>query len=314
MPESVINVVEEIKKKLKQNANYQLVRLANGTFSIHARAEDETFHPVVGPSAEAEALYVNQLKLRTRLRKCAGEFVIWDVGLGAGGNVLTVLRATRDLPCPLRILSFDRTTEALAFALEHGAELGYVNGYAGAIAELLARHRVAITEAGKSVRWELHLGDFPELLGQAAQRRCWAAPDAVLFDAFSPAKNPEMWTAELFSNLHHSLDPHKPCSMATYSRSTILRVTLLLAGFYVGVGHATGEKEQTTIAANRREMLDEPLPPGWLERARNSKSAEPLWTAVYRQARLSKAAWDKLVKHPQFNLAPGPPNGCFIGR
>ena len=33
------------------NSNYKLVRLANGTFSIYSLAEDETFHPVVGPAA-----------------------------------------------------------------------------------------------------------------------------------------------------------------------------------------------------------------------------------------------------------------------
>ena len=95
------------------NSNYKLVRLANGTFSIHSLAEKETFHPVVGPVAEAQALYIEQLKLRQRLQAHAGEFVIWDVGLGAGGNVLAVFGATADLACPLRVVSFDRTTEAL---------------------------------------------------------------------------------------------------------------------------------------------------------------------------------------------------------
>jgi hypothetical protein len=88
--------------------------------------------------------------------------------------------------------------------------------------------------------------------------------------------------------------------MPTYSRSTMLRVTLLLAGFYVGIGRATGEKEETTIAANTLELIDEPLPSGWLRRARNSKSAEPLWEPVYRQARLSPETWEKLRRHPQF--------------
>ena len=63
--------------------DYKLVRLANGAYSIHSVAEGETFHPVVGPVAEAQALYVNQLKLRERVRDEPGEFVIWDVGLGA---------------------------------------------------------------------------------------------------------------------------------------------------------------------------------------------------------------------------------------
>jgi hypothetical protein len=109
-----------------------------------------------------------------------------------------------------------------------------------------------------------------------------------------------MWTASLFSNLHRCLDPRRPCAMPTYSRSTMLRVTLLLAGFFVGAGHATGEKEETTVAANTRELLDEPLSRNWLERARRSRSAEPMWEPVYRQAHLSRESWEKLTRHPQF--------------
>src|SRR5437773_6240559 len=121
-----------------------------------------------------------------------------------------------------------------------------------------------------------------------------------MFDAFSPAKNPAMWTLPLFSRLFQQLDPNRPCALPTYSRSTMLRVTLLLAGFFVGVGHATGEKEETTVAANTLDLLEEPLDGRWLQRARRSTSAEPLEESVYRQAPLSHATWEKLQQHPQF--------------
>jgi tRNA U34 5-methylaminomethyl-2-thiouridine-forming methyltransferase MnmC len=280
-------------------AGYQLVRLANGTFSVHAKAEDETFHPVVGPVAEAEALYVNQLKLRERMRSHSGEFVLWDVGLGAAANVLTALRATRDLPCSLHVISFDHTLAPLQFALRHASELGYLAPYRDSVQALLETGRADFKQGAQSVRWRLHLGDFPQFLRRPAPA---PAPRAILFDPFSPAKNPAMWTAPLFSDLFRALDPGRPCAMPTYSRSTMLRVTLLLAGFYVGIGHATGEKEETTIAANSLELIDEPLPPAWLRRARNSKSAEPLWEPVYRQARLSPETWEKLRRHPQFAI------------
>jgi hypothetical protein len=274
--------------------NYQLVRLANGAFSIRSLAEGETFHPVIGPVAEAQRLYVDQLQLRRRLQSHSGEFVIWDVGLGAAANVLTVLRATADLPCPLRVISFDRTVEPLAFALRHAAELGYFLGYEETAANLLATGRAALAHG----HWELRQGDFPQLL--RAGTRPAPPPHVILFDAFSPAKNPAMWTAPLFADLFRCLDPQRPCAMPTYSRSTMLRVTLLLAGFFVGVGRATGEKEQTTIAANTPGLLGEPLPREWLQRARRSRSAEPLSEPVYRQACLSAETWEKLRRHPQF--------------
>ena len=110
-----------------------------------------------------------------------------------------------------------------------------------------------------------------------------------------------MWTLPLFTNLLQLLDPQRTCALPTYSRSTILRVTLLLAGFFVGVGHATGEKEETTIAANDLSLITEPLDARWLDRARRSHSAEPMREPVYQIAPLSPESWERLQAHPQFS-------------
>ena len=273
---------------------------------MRSLADAETFHPVVGPVAEAEALYVNQLRLHERLKNHSGEFVIWDVGLGAAANALTVLRATREMACNIRLVSFDHTIEPLEFALKNAAALGYFGGYENHLNEFIRAHRVAFQDGGQSVNWELHLGDFPAFLSnlkfKIQNSKLVAAPQAILFDAYSPAKNPAMWTLPLFRNLFQLLDPQRPCALPTYSRSTILRVTLLLAGFFVGAGHATGEKEETTIAANDLSLIAEPLDRRWLERARRSHSAEPMFEAVYRCAPLSDESWKKLQAHPQFQL------------
>lgn len=280
-------------------SGYKLVKLASGVHSVHSLAHQETFHPVIGPVAEAEALYVRQLGLVERMRSNAGEFVIWDVGLGAAANVLTVLRATRESARSLRLVSFDNTLEPLKFALEHRENLGYLAGYEKQLEQLLRKNRVSFANDRQSVDWEIHLADFPTSLTQSAAETL-PRPHAIMFDAFSPAKNPAMWTQPLFANIFRLLDPGRPCALPTYSRSTMLRVTLLLAGFFVGVGHATGEKEETTIAANTLALIAEPLDSKWLQRAHRSDSAEPMWEPVYRQARLSPATWEKLRRHPQF--------------
>ena len=282
---------------------YKIVRLANGVHSVHSLSHQETFHPVIGPEAEAEALYVRQLRLVERLRVHRGEFVIWDVGLGAAANALTVLRAAQTATCPIRVVSFDHTVEALRFALDHREALGYFDGWEERLRELLGNQRLQVRNAGLRVDWELELGDFPAWLVRSVTRlpaRSCPAPHAILFDAFSPAKNPAMWTLGVFGDLFRLLDPDRECVLPTYSRSTMLRVTLLLAGFYVGAGHATGEKEETTIAANVPGLIDEPLDRSWLQRARRSTSAEPLREPVYRQARLAPETWEQLQGHPQF--------------
>ncbi len=281
-------------------SDYELVQLANGTFSVHAIAEDETFHPVIGPAAEAQALYVRQLHLPDRIAAHGREFVIWDVGLGSAANVLTVFTATANINCSLRVISFDRTIEPLNFAVQHARELGYVAGYEEPIRDLLANGQTQFLNGKQSIHWELRVADFPLWLTNEAKTRSTSTPDAILYDPFSLAKNPTMWSPQVFSNVFGLLNPKQPCAVPTYSRSTMLRVTLLLAGFYVGAGHATGEKEETTIAANTLSLLTEPLGLDWLRRARISGSAEPMWDGVYRQVPLTHASWEKLIKHPQF--------------
>ena len=298
-----VNWIRQLDSALQRavalSSGYRIVRLASGAHSVHSLAEAETFHPVIGPVAEAQALYVQQLQLHDRISRHAGEFVIWDVGLGAAANPLTVLRATQDLPCSLRLISFDHKAGPLAFALEHTEHLEYLVGYEKHLRQLLEQRRALFQVGQQRVSWEFHLGDFPTLLKDPLATRL-PKPHAIMFDAFSPAKNPAMWTEPLFADLYHLLDPECPCALPTYSRSTMLRVTLLLAGFFVGVGHATGEKEETTIAANTLELIQEPLDRRWLQRAHRSTSAEPMWEPLYRQARLSAATWEKLQQHPQF--------------
>ena len=306
------------------SGDYQLVHLNNGICSVRSLADHETFHPVVGPVAEAEALYVNQLQLRERVRNSVGEFVIWDVGLGAAANIVTALRATREIACDLRVVSFDHTPEPLAFALKHAAALGYFDGYETCLTTLLHEQHVTFQDGAQSVNWEFRLGDFPawlnsKMVGRDSRRAVGELPgparedarpttfppppNVIFYDAFSPAKNPAMWTLPVFENLFRLLAPALPCALTTYSRSTMVRATLLLAGFFVGAGQATGLKEETTIAANTLDLITEPLDSRWLDRAARSDSAEPLREPVYLRSALSPDTAELLRRHPQFSPA-----------
>lgn len=279
-------------------SGYTLVQLRNGARSLHALDVGETMHPATGPAAEADALYVRQLRIAERMRECASEeFVVWDVGLGGAANALAAIRATRELEGTLRLVSFDHTLAPLRFALENAVELAYPQGHEPLLKSLLDQGEAREPRERRRVEWKAHVGDFPQLLASSV---ALPAPHAIFFDPFSPAVNPAMWTALLFAALHARLDPRRPCILATYSRATMVRAALLLAGFFVGAGTASGAKEETTIAANTPELIEAPLNARWLERARRSHRAEPLREDVHRSAPLAETTWQQLRAHPQF--------------
>ena len=293
---------------MTDNDAYELVHLANGAWSMRSREDGETFHPGIGPVAEAESLYVRQLRLIDRLNQAQEEFVIWDVGLGGGANALTAIRLLGQNANPgktLRICSFDRTLMALEFALGHANELQYPLGFEDAISTFCRLGTVEIQVMNLKVRWEWLQGDFPSFLASHRSKSQATsgvpAPHAIFFDPHSPRKNPAMWTVDNFEALHACISPQRACSLANFTRSTLGRTAMLLGGFFVGVGSATGEKEETTLAASVPGLAGQLLDARWLNRAMRSDSAEPLRSALYTRKPLSAATLAALRAHPQFS-------------
>jgi len=267
--------------------SFELVALKNGLYSLRALDNLETFHPVTGPEAEANILYVKQQRLVERASQL-GRLVIWDVGLGAAANAVAVLRALRGSAAPVELHSFDSTLAPLRFALGNSMALSYLLEFVPAVEELLARGHVQVG----AVHWVLHEGEFGARMADAP------SPDAINYDPYSPGSNPEMWTLDHFRLIRARLD--RPCLWTNYTRSTSVRVGLLLAGFYVGYGWAVGEKDQTTAAATELSLLDWPLERNWLERVKISRNAAPLRAQRVEDEAISAEDLAALERHPQF--------------
>ena len=285
---------------------FELVPLAGGVNSLRSLANGQTFHPVVGPAAEAEAVHVAGCRLVERANAMPPGhcLVIWDVGLGAAANALAAIRALaagyhQHLE-EVILFSFDRSLGALEFALANAATLGYPRGFEPALRSLLERQGAEIPLDGTKIFWRVICEDFPTLL---ARSRRFFAPHAIFFDPYSPTVNPEMWTLETFAALRARTDPGHPCLLSTYTRSTAVRVTLLLAGWGVGIGGATGEKDETTVAANAPALLERPLGRDWLEKkVHASTNAAPLRAGTgYTRGPISEEDFERLRAHPQFD-------------
>jgi hypothetical protein len=284
-------------------AEFRLRLLPNGEFSMQSLSEGETFHPVIGARREAELLYLGQLAVPERCAlPAAGPLVVWDVGLGAAGNAMHLMHCWRRQPGrDLHLVSFDLNDRALRFALEQRAGDGTLFPWLAGWdwAKTLAAHGFRLAAGGHELRWEWHLADFPDLLASPAAASL-PRPELVFYDAYSPAKCWRMWRLEHWRRLRRQCG--EACEIAFHSRATALRVTLLLAGFYVGYGAAIGGKEETTVAATRLSLLRKPLAADWLKSVGRSTSASPFAGESYRQAAISPRDFARLSRHPQFSL------------
>ena len=279
---------------------YRLVETPGGC-SVGSVATGETFHPVAGPEAEARALYLDQLHLVERVRRAAREgeeFVLWDVGLGAGGNICTVLRALRDTGAKLRVVSFDHTLAPMEFALAHSGQLPFLRGFDAVLRDLIVHQEVSLSGCGLNGSWTLLEGDFPDRVADPTE--VLPSPDAILFDAYSPARNPAMWSLPVFAAMRSRVKPGRATQLATFSRATRVRVALLLGGWFVGRGRPVAGKEETTVASTSSTDLADPLGESFLRRAICSDAAEPIQGREDCRNALSSNFLYFIRCHPQF--------------
>ncbi len=255
---------------LTPGVRFEIVATSSGAPSMRDAEAGEVMHPVIGATVEAERLYVAQSRLASRLAEPGGlPLVLFDVGLGAAGNALAALRAARALPPgrrPLTLVSFERELGALTLAAspEGAARLGWTDEEAAAARALLGqgRHR----EPG--IDWRLELGDALDRLDAETARA-----DLVFWDPFSPKVNAALWSVGAFSRLAARCAPG--ATLFTYSTATATRAALLLAGFVVGHGDASGPKEETTAAALPPALPARPLQARWLKRLGRSSAPFP---------------------------------------
>lgn len=176
-------------------------------------------------------------------------FIVGETGFGTGLNFLTLWQAfsrfcTENPQLPLQRLhvvsteKFPLTVDDLATAHTRWPEL---SDYAQALREqwplaLAGCHRL-LFEQGK-ITLDLWFGDAEQTF-QHVDRSLHGQIDAWFLDGFAPARNPEMWTTELFHRLAVMASPD--ATLATFTSAGFVRRGLEQAGFSVtkrkGFGH-----------------------------------------------------------------------------
>jgi hypothetical protein len=267
---------------------FEIVTTRMGVLSIRDNISQEIMHNPVGPWVESNSLYIDQSQLRRRLGKNLDqELVIFDVGLGAGANALAALHCARSIKNgrPLRLVSFERNLDLLQFALDNAHHFEHFKGFEAAVQSILSTGRWS--EEG--ICWELRHGNFLEMIENEPN-----LAHVIFYDPYSFKRNREMWNETIFKKIRGKC--REDGILLTYSRATPIRVSLLLAGFFVGHGVASGSKDETTQASVRIETLVNPLGQAWLGKWQRSRHPN----AAGADEEDFPATRDFILAHPQF--------------
>jgi tRNA U34 5-methylaminomethyl-2-thiouridine-forming methyltransferase MnmC len=76
--------------------------------------------------------------------------------------------------------------------------------------------------------------------------------DRIFFDPFSPKKQPEMWTEEVFRQMFRLLK--YTGKLSTYSCASQIRKNMIKAGFQITDGPSVGRKAPATIAIKNYQI------------------------------------------------------------
>jgi queuine tRNA-ribosyltransferase len=267
-----------------------------GFGSIVHVASGEIMHSRTDPMEEARNLYVNQSRLRDRLRQLdAGPLVVWDAGLGAAANAMAAILCYEELAAtgpvrPMKIISFENDLDSLKLAFLRRDLFTYLRHPAPDA--LLSEGRWQ-SKTLPGLSWELKLGDFLHALSEAP-----AAPDVIFYDMFSSKTSGSLWTAEAFRKLHAACG-ERAVELYTYTCATATRSAMLAAGFHVARGNSAGAKTETTIAmtaAARRASDREFLNRDWLAKWERSTARLPFALSPAEQPEVEQA----IRSHPQF--------------
>jgi tRNA U34 5-methylaminomethyl-2-thiouridine-forming methyltransferase MnmC len=216
---------------------------ADGSRTLVSERWGESYRSLQGAHTEARHVFVAGSGVATRLAD-GRDTVVLEVGLGGATNFVATAAVALSSGARLRHHAFD---PALPSAEDWAALDHATLAPAPFVAALLAARR---TWSGAGVARFDHgpvtlIWHPAPIVDRPRQSEAPSAVDAVYLDAFSPASNPDAWTAPVLSDLAAILRPGG--TLVTYSVAGRVRRALAEAGLRV--------ERRPGPAGGKREML-----------------------------------------------------------
>lgn len=213
--------------------NSEILLTSDGSHSLYVPEIDECYHSTHGAVQESLHIFIE-----AGLKQCnKQEICVLEIGFGTGLNAfLTLLEAERSEK-KINYISL----ELFPVEINKALQLNYP--------DILDPDKRQIFKQMHTCAWneEIQLTPFFDLTKIKTDFTEYAFKnnfDIVFFDAFSPEKQPEMWSDKQFEKIYANCN--QGAVLTTYCAKGIVRRTMQSAGF---------EVERIPGPPGKREML-----------------------------------------------------------
>ena len=237
---------------MKKGSNLgELVKTADGSLSIRNPDIDEEYHSTAGAAFESQELYMTRSGFLEFLESSDSAAVL-DVGLGLGYNALSTIEnwLKADSPGNIDLVSLE-INEDLVTHLAGGDGPWMENWREDWLkwGKTLEQDKPGLWQgklqhsSGSSLNWQVLVGDSSRAeIPNLGFRFVWQ-------DAFSPKKNPELWSPEWFAKV--ASVAASDCRLVTYSVARVVKDGLEGGGWDYDRIPAPGKKKHWLSASKK---------------------------------------------------------------
>ena len=194
----------------------RVVKTKDNSYTLYSDKYEECYHSISGALEESFKKYVEPCEIKPGMN-------ILDIGFGLGYNSGAAIQKARKI----NIISLEKDINVLKQIQKIKVPYYFTQTY-----EIIKAAAKTLSYKDKNVELNILLGDATKTIKNILTTK--TKFDAVFLDAFSPPKNPELWTVEFFKDIEKRMKPN--AKLATYSCAGQVRRNLKEAGFRVEDG------------------------------------------------------------------------------
>ena len=205
----------------------KLVKTKDGSYTAFSKIAGEHYHTISGAIEEAFEKHVNALGIENGMH-------ILDFCFGLGYNSIAACKDHDNL----QIIGLENDLKIIE-AMKDIEILDILKIKFDAFRDIA--ENLDVTDNNNN-RIQILLGDALQKIDELPNEIF----DRVFFDPFSPKKQPEMWSEEIFQKIYNKMKIG--AKLSTYSCAKQIRKNMISVGFKVMDGPVIGRKSPATIA------------------------------------------------------------------